>query len=209
MSETGTLFIISAPSGSGKTSIVQHLLGTVAGLEFSVSYTTRGPRAGEVHGRDYFFVDEPTFRRMIAADEFYEWAVVYNDLKGTSRAFIDERLARGADVLLDIDVQGAMQIKAINPKAILVFILPPSFPVLAERLRRRGLDDEAEVQRRLAKARDEIRRYEEYHYVVVNEDLAASVETVRAIIRAERQRTAANRNRIGTIIQTFGEAYHV
>ena len=209
MSETGTLFIISAPSGSGKTSIVQHLLGTVEGLEFSVSYTTRAPRAGEVHGRDYFFVDEPTFRRMIAADEFYEWAVVYNDLKGTSRAFIDERLARGADVLLDIDVQGAMQIKAINPKAILVFILPPSFPVLAERLRRRGLDDEAEVQRRLAKARDEIRRYEEYHYVVVNEDLAASVETVRAIIRAERQRTAANRNRIGTIIQTFGEAYHV
>lgn len=209
MSETGTLFIISAPSGSGKTSIVQHLLGTVEGLEFSVSYTTRAPRAGEVHGRDYFFVDEPTFRRMIAADEFYEWAVVYNDLKGTSRAFIDERLARGADVLLDIDVQGAMQIKAINPRAILVFILPPSFPVLAERLRRRGLDDEAEVQRRLAKARDEIRRYEEYHYVVVNEDLAASVETVRAIIRAERQRTAANRNRIGTIIQTFGEAYHV
>lgn len=209
MSETGTLFIISAPSGSGKTSIVQHLLGTVEGLEFSVSYTTRAPRAGEVHGRDYFFVDEPTFRRMIAADEFYEWAVVYNDLKGTSRAFIDERLARGADVLLDIDVQGAMQIKAINPKAILVFILPPSFPVLAERLRRRGLDDEAEVQRRLAKARDEIRRYEEYHYVVVNEDLAASVETVQAIIRAERQRTAANRNRIGIIIQTFGEAYHV
>ncbi|NLI47912.1 MAG: guanylate kinase [Acidobacteria bacterium] len=209
MSETGTLFIISAPSGSGKTSIVQHLLGTVEGLEFSVSYTTRAPRAGEVHGRDYFFVDEPTFRRMIAEDEFYEWAVVYNDLKGTSRAFIDERLARGADVLLDIDVQGAMQIKAINPKAVLVFILPPSFPVLAERLRRRGLDDEAEVQRRLAKARDEIRRYEEYHYVVVNEDLAVSVETVRAIIRAERQRTAVNRNRIGTIIQTFGEAYHV
>lgn len=209
MSETGKLFIISAPSGSGKTTIVQHLLDKVPGLEFSVSYTTRAPRAGEVPGRDYHFVDEPAFRRMIDADAFYEWAVVHNDLKGTSRAFIEERLARGADVLLDIDVQGAKQVKTVNPEAVLVFILPPSFPVLAERLRGRGLDNEAEIQRRLAKARNEIRRYEEYDYVVINEELAASVEAVRSIIQAERQRTAANRARIAAIIQTFGEAYHV
>ncbi|MBI4236893.1 MAG: guanylate kinase [Deltaproteobacteria bacterium] len=180
----GHLFVISAPSGTGKTTVVQALRAARPALVESVSYSTRQPRAGEVHGRHYYFTDAPTFHRMAAAGEFLEWAEVHGHLYGTPRAPIEIWRAQGRDVLLDIDVQGGKAVKAADAQATLIFLLPPSMDVLAERLRRRGTDDAATVQRRLAKAADEIAEQAVYDHVVTNHTVDETVAAILAIMNA-------------------------
>ncbi|HSR68439.1 MAG TPA: guanylate kinase [Acidobacteriota bacterium] len=205
-SQRGTLFVISAPSGAGKTSLATGLLGSVAGLEFSVSHTTREPRQGEEHGVDYFFVSLDEFERMIAEQAFLEFARVYgNHYYGTSRQFVLAKLERGRDVLLDIDVQGALQVKRQIPEAVLIFVFPPSFEVLRERLRRRGLDGSNEIERRLSLAAQEIVHHDRYQYLIINDDLEKSQDELRSIVLAVRCGSARRREAAGRICRTFEE----
>ncbi len=184
----GSLIIVSGPSGAGKTSVCSPLLERVPGIRVSVSTTTRRPRAGEREGVDYRFVDDAEFDRMVAAGEFAEWATVHGHRYGTARRPLEEGLEAGEDLLLDIDVQGARQIKAIYPGAVSIFLIPPSRNSLEQRLRSRGTDDEQTVRRRLEGACREIESAPGYDYLVVNDDLARTVETVIAIVEAERSR---------------------
>lgn len=186
----GDLFILSAPSGAGKTTLIQRLLANPflapASLAFSVSHTTRRPRPGELEGRDYHFVPEDTFRAMIAADEFLEHAHVHGQLYGTAKSEALFRLDQGIDVVLDIDVQGARQVRERMPEAVGIFILPPSFEDLRARLTGRGVDDPAEIERRLARAVAEIPEYEHYQSVIINRDAERAAVELAAIILAKR-----------------------
>jgi guanylate kinase len=184
------VLIISAPSGSGKSTLVNELLKLVAGLEFSISYTTRAPRGSEQNGKQYFFVTRDEFEGMIQADEFLEYAEVFGngDYYGTARRFLREAEQKGHDLVLDIDVQGAEQIKRKLPDAPSIFILPPDRQTLERRLRRRGEDAEPVIQRRLATARREIENYTKYDYILVNDQLDESIENLQAIVRSERLR---------------------
>ena len=186
----GLLFVVSAPSGAGKTSLCHELMALLPDLRFSVSCTTRQPRPGEVPERDYHFVDEPTFRGMIKEGAFLEWAEVYGKLYGTPRAPLQEWIAQGCDVLLDIDTQGAMQIRRHVPEAVSVYILPPSMAVLRRRLEDRQGDSPDEIAKRLKRAKDEVSHYRDYSYVIINEDFKFSVRQLEAIVLAERSRTA-------------------
>lgn len=186
----GTLFVVSAPSGSGKTTLCREVRQRVPELAYSVSFTTRTPRAGEVNGTDFHFVDEPRFREMLARGEFAEWATVHGNLYGTSAAALETELGRGRDVLLDIDTQGAAQLRKRYAEAVLVFITAPSLADLEQRLRERKSDAETEIQRRLTRAREEIPLWRQYQYLVVNRDLKEAVEQLEAIVHAERCRTA-------------------
>lgn len=183
----GDLFVVSAPSGAGKTTLCRRLLSMMPGITFSVSYTTRPPRTGEVDGRDYVFVDEAGFRRMAESGEFAEWAEVHGNLYGTSGRMLEEALAEGADILLDIDVQGARQLRERFPEGVFVFVLPPSMDALQERLGGRKTDSPEVVQRRLAKARDEIRDYVNYNYVIVNDDFEQALGELESIVTARRK----------------------
>ncbi|HEY6338622.1 MAG TPA: guanylate kinase [Candidatus Sulfotelmatobacter sp.] len=181
------VYIISAPSGSGKSTLVTELLKLVPGLEFSISYTTRAPRGSEQNGKQYFFVSRDEFKRMIAADEFLEHAEVYgNDYYGTAWRFLREAEQSGCDLLLDIDVQGAAQIKRKLPGAISIFILPPDRKTLEWRLRHRGEDAEHVIRRRLVTARREIENYDKYDYILINDDLKESIDSLEAVVRAGR-----------------------
>jgi guanylate kinase len=180
------VFIISAPSGSGKTTLVERLLKEVPGLHFSVSYTTRPRRGQERHGREYFFVGRDEFEQMLGRGELLEWAEVFGNYYGTSRRFLEEAERDGKDLLLDIDVQGAAQVKRKLPHAVRIFILPPSRGELEERLRRRGEDSEEVIQRRLGNAGREICGYEQYDYVLINDQLERSAERLQSIVLAER-----------------------
>jgi guanylate kinase len=191
MSSRGCLFILSAPSGSGKTSLANRILNDIPQLTFSVSYTTRKPRKGERNGVDYFFVDELEFEAMIRRRAFLEHAFVYGHYYGTSRSYVESQLEQGNDVLLDIDVQGAMKVKSKVETAVMVFVLPPSFEVLEKRLRTRGLDDPEVIEARLKIARDEIRRFRRYDYFIVNRVIEESVNELKSIVLASR--CAANR----------------
>ncbi|MHB1959573.1 MAG: guanylate kinase [Acidobacteriaceae bacterium] len=186
----GLLFILSAPSGSGKSTLVNQLRSMVPNLDFSVSWTTRAPRGSEQEGREYHFIQRDQFQRMIAADEFMEHADVFGNYYGTARASLAEAAARGNDLLLDIDVQGAAQVRHNMPQAITIFILPPNPDVLERRLRNRsraeGGVEESVVQKRLATARHEIGKYHEYRYVLVNDVLERAAEELSAIVIAER-----------------------
>jgi len=182
----GDLFVVSAPSGAGKTTLCRRLLSVVQGLKFSVSYTTRPPRPGELDGVDYSFVGEEEFRRMAEAGEFAEWAEVHGNLYGTSRKRIEEALAGGADVLLDIDVQGARQMREHFPGGVYVFVLPPSMGVLGERLGGRKTDPPEAVRRRIERAADEIRDYMRYDYVIVNDVFEDALSELEAIVAARR-----------------------
>ena len=186
----GVLFVVSAPSGAGKTSLCHELIALLPDLRFSVSCTTRPPRPGEVPDRDYHFVDEPTFRGMIKEGAFLEWAEVYGKLYGTPRAPLQEWIAQGCDVLLDIDTQGAMQIRRHVPEAVSVYILPPSMAVLRRRLEDRQGDSPDEIAKRLKRAKDEVAHYRDYSYVIINDDFKFSVRQLEAIVLAERSRTA-------------------
>jgi guanylate kinase len=183
------LVVVSAPSGAGKTSLCEWVVSVVPDLIHSVSHTTRSPRPHEVQGRDYSFVDEPTFRTMVERGEFAEWAVVHGHYYGTSRAVLEQHFAAGRDVILDIDTQGAAILRTRYPDGVFVFIVPPSWEALEQRLRLRHSDAEADIRRRLGRAREEIRHYAEYQYIIVNEVFARAGEELKAIILAERRRS--------------------
>jgi guanylate kinase len=200
----GSIVVISAPSGSGKSTLIKRLMAAFPGLRFSVSYTTRAPRAGEKHGRDYFFVSRRVFKRMIARHEFVEWADVYGHLYGTARKQLRMAEEAGRDILLDIDVQGHKQVRKRLPGAVSIFILPPSFRELAGRLRRRHSDAPQEIERRLDTARREIAHWPEYDYLVVNDRLADAAQALRAILRAARFRRPNQAARARKIVETFG-----
>ncbi|HIJ89814.1 MAG: guanylate kinase [Desulfobulbaceae bacterium] len=183
----GNLFVISAPSGAGKSTLLKKLLAKVPHLAFSVSHTTRNPRPGESNGREYHFVDRPTFEGMRDDQAFLEWAEVHGNLYGTSRAAIEAQQAKGIDVFLDIDVQGASQLRDCrHPGAIFLFIAPPSWQELERRLRGRGTDPEETVQLRLNNARREMEDAGCYDYLIINDRLEEAVDTLRAVVIAER-----------------------
>ena len=180
------VYIVSAPSGSGKSTLVNELLKVAKHLDFSISYTTRAPRGSEQNGKEYFFVTKEEFEAMIAADEFLEHANVFGNYYGTARRFLHDAEAKGNDLLLDIDVQGAEQIKKKLPEAVSIFILPPDRDKLEWRLRHRGLDSEGVIRRRLDTARREIENYSKYEYILVNDRIEQSTDELRAIVLAER-----------------------
>jgi len=183
------IVVVSAPSGAGKTSLCEWVVAAVPNLAHSVSFTTRPPRPDEKDGRDYNFVDEATFRAMVDRSDFAEWAVVHGHLYGTSQAMLQRHFAAGQDVILDIDTQGAAILRREHPDAVSVFLVPPSWAMLEERLRRRQSDAEADIQRRLQRAREEAKHYAEYQYVVVNDVFTRAAEELKAIILAERRRS--------------------
>ncbi len=188
ISRQGLAFVVSAPSGGGKTTICRRVMDHLSNLEFSVSHTTRAPRVGERPGVDYHFTDESAFQRMVQEHKFLEWAHVHGRLYGTSHMAVEKRLAAGVDVLFEIDVQGGRQIAARLPQCVLVFIVPPSMAILEQRLRRRQSDPTQEIDRRLLVASDEIRQATFYSHWVINDDLDQAVLDVEAIVRAERLR---------------------
>ena len=185
----GTLVVVSAPSGAGKTTLCREVRLLLPDLAYSVSVTTRPPRAGELDGADFVFVSEASFRDMLVRGEFAEWATVHGNLYGTRARVLDEALAAGRDVLLDIDTQGAEQLRGRYPEAVLVFIVAPSMYDLEQRLRERKSDAEAEIARRLARAREEIALWRRYDYLIVNRDVKEAMEQLASIIQAERCRT--------------------
>jgi guanylate kinase len=180
------VYIISAPSGSGKSTLVNELLKKVKDLEFSISYTTRGPRGSEINGRQYFFISREEFEKMIREDAFLEHAEVFGNYYGTARRFLQEAEEHGRDLLLDIDVQGAKQIQDKLPDATSIFILPPDRKILEERLRKRSEDREEVIQRRLDAATREIENYQRYNYILINDQLEDSIRLLRALVRGER-----------------------
>jgi guanylate kinase len=197
------VFIISAPSGSGKSTLVKRLMESDPLLDFSTSVTTRRPRAGEVDGESYDFISVEQFNRLRDKGELLEWAEVFGNFYGTSRAVLERARQRGHDLILDIDVQGAAQLREKLPGAVNVFILPPSRQVLEARLRNRSSDPDEVIQRRLRDASREVRNYKEYDYVLVNDRLEASFETLRGILLAERCRKARVEELIQSILNSF------
>jgi guanylate kinase len=198
-----TVFIISAPSGSGKSTLVARLLAEVPNLKFSVSYTTRAPRGHERPGESYHFISRAEFEQRIALGEFLEHAEVFGNYYGTHRSALDEAIAERKDLVLDIDVQGAGQLKSRLPEAVTIFVLAPSRQVLEQRLRARSEDTDAVIERRLRDAALEIRNYSLYDYVVINKDLDQSAETLEAIVRAERARRTRIEDQLRPILATF------
>jgi guanylate kinase len=186
----GTLFVVSAPSGAGKTTLCREMRLRLNDLAYSVSVTTRAPRPGEIDGSDFRFVSEPAFRAMLDRGELAEWATVHTNLYGTPAAPLEAALRDGRDVLLDIDTQGAAQLRARYPEAVLVFIVAPSMRELEQRLRERRSDGEPEIARRLARAREEVALWRRYDYLIVNRDVKEAMEQLESIIQAERCRVA-------------------
>jgi len=200
----GILFVISAPSGAGKTSLARGVVEAHHDLDFSVSYTTRPQRAGEVNGREYHFVDGAEFDRMVATGAFLEWADVFGARYGTGRVETENRLAAGRDLVLDVDVQGAAQIRERAPAdAVLIFVLPPDYPTLEQRLRERAREDQREVSRRLAEAGREVRRHSRYDYLVVNDDLGQATRVLGSVVTAERHRAGRLELEAERILNTF------
>jgi guanylate kinase len=199
----GCLLIVSAPSGAGKTTLVERLVERIPNLRMSRSYTSRGARPGEADGVDYNFVTRTRFEAMIAAGDFLEWADVFGNLYGTCASDTEHLLEDGCDVVLVIDVQGARQVRRVRPSATSIFVMPPSFDVLEQRLRGRSKDSEAAIQRRLQVAREEVASFTEYDFIVVNDELPAAVDRLRAIVLADRCRLDCMRFTATAIVQTF------
>ncbi len=191
------VFIISAPSGSGKSTLVNEARKIVSGLEFSISYTTRPPRGSEQNGREYFFISRAEFEQMVRNDEFLEHAEVFGNYYGTARRFLRDAEQSRKDLLLDIDVQGAAQIKSKLPEAVTIFILPPDRGELERRLRRRSVDTEEVMLRRLETATREIENYVKYDYILVNDRLEDSIDALKAILLAERARRSGDSRNVG------------
>jgi guanylate kinase len=202
----GILFIVSAPSGTGKTTLVERLVGLTPGVEISRSYTSRAARGGESDGVDYHFVSRERFEKMRDAGEFLEWAEIFGNLYGTSAADTERHLAAGNDLILVIDVQGARKVRKRGVQATMVFVLPPSFEVLEERLRGRSKDSDAQIRRRVQIAREEVHAFPEYDYIVVNDDLGGAVARLRAIVLAERARLDVVRPEVERIVATFRDS---
>ncbi|MES1262634.1 MAG: guanylate kinase [Acidobacteriota bacterium] len=204
-----SVFIISAPSGSGKSTLVSRLMKEVENLTFSVSYTTRKPRGSEVEGEAYHFIDRTEFEARVARGEFLEYAEVFGNYYGTHQTALQIAENKGKDLVLDIDVQGAAQLKQRIPDAVTIFILAPSLEILEQRLRSRSQDSDAVISRRLADAAREIRDYRQYDYVLVNENLELAAETLQSIVRAERVKRVRIEDKIRPILATFGQALGV
>jgi guanylate kinase len=201
----GILFVVSAPSGTGKTTVVERLVQRLPDLALSRSYTSRQLRPGEIDGVDYNFITRARFEEMVAADEFLEWADVFGNLYGTCATDVERELSHGRDIVLVIDVQGARQVRLRYANTVGVFVLPPSFEILEQRLRGRSKDPEEAIQRRLRTARNEVAAFAEYDYVIVNDELDACVDRLRSIVLAERARLRAVRGEIETIVESFSE----
>ncbi|GAB3263377.1 guanylate kinase [Chitinimonas naiadis] len=199
----GKLFVVAGPSGAGKATLVRGLLAADSKVQLSVSFTSRAPRDGEQEGRDYHFVSREDFLAMVGRGEFLEHAEVHGNLYGTSQKWITDVMASGQDILLEIDVQGAQQVRRLFPEAVGIFILPPSAEVLEQRLRNRGTDSEDAIVRRLANAREEIGRLSEFNYVIVNEHIDQSVRDIIGIVRAERCQVAAQSERHQALIASL------
>lgn len=204
MAGSANLIIVSGPSGAGKSILSSRVLQLMPRLKFSVSYTTRAPRGSEQNGVEYFFVSREEFQSLIHGNELLEWAEVHGNYYGTSRGFVEGLMRQGEDVLLDIDVQGASIVRQKRPDAVGVFILPPSYQVLRERLMRRSLDPGFVIEKRLKIACKEIRHYRDYDYLIVNEELNSSTLELQSIILGARCRIAARSERAESVIATFG-----
>jgi guanylate kinase len=193
MDYPGNIFVVAAPSGAGKSSLVKALMELDSAVQPSVSHTTRAPRGQEKHGREYFFASNPEFDAMVAADAFVEWAHVHGQRYGTSKRAIEERIAQGSDVILEIDFQGALQIRKTFSNAVMIFILPPSWEELRSRLERRGEDSAAIIELRLANAAEEMARAGEFDFVIINEVFERALFDLKAIVHAQRLRYSAQR----------------
>jgi guanylate kinase len=204
---SGDLFIVSSPSGAGKTTLIRRVLADPripqGSIHFSVSHTTRPPRASETDGREYHFISPDAFRGLVAADGFLEWAGVHGHLYGTSRREVEPRLAAGVDVLLDIDVQGARQVRSKIPDVVKIFVFPPSRAVLESRLVARASDAPKDVSRRLAAAAAEMSEFGEYDYAIINDELETAVDELRSIVVARRAGRKRQRERLEAILKTF------
>jgi len=203
MSSKGLLFVVSAPSGTGKTTVAEELVRIVPGLELSRSYTSRPRRSNEIDGVDYNFVSREDFEQRIYRGEFLEHADVFGNYYGTCRVETEARLASGRDLMLVIDVQGARQVRTQLPATVGIFVMPPSFQILERRLRQRSQDTEAAMERRLATARSEVSAWEEYDYVVINDELARCVNEMAGIVLAERARRHRRDMDVAPILKTF------
>lgn len=193
MEYPGNLFVVAAPSGAGKSSLVKALLELDSHLVVSISHTTRKPRGQEQNGREYLFIDKPTFERKVEAGDFFEWAEVHGNLYGTSRAAVEDRMRSGQDVVLEVDWQGALQIKKLFPNAILIFILPPSWDELAQRLNRRGEDEPEVIEQRLVNARIEVAQARHFDFVIINALFESALFDLKAIVHSQRLKYAALR----------------
>ncbi|MBV8469109.1 MAG: guanylate kinase [Burkholderiaceae bacterium] len=203
MEYPGNLFVVAAPSGAGKSSLVKALLELDAKLMVSISHTSRAPRGQEQHGREYWFVEEQEFRDMVARGDFFEWAQVHGNLYGTSREAIEERMAHGDDVVLEIDYQGALQIKQLFPYAVLVFILPPSWEELKLRLTRRGDTEPAVIAQRMENAREEVAQAKFFDFVVVNAVFETALFDLKTIVHAQRLKYAAQRRNRSAVFRAL------
>jgi guanylate kinase len=200
----GTLFVVAAPSGAGKSSLVKALLELDARLALSISHTTRAPRGQEQDGREYHFVDEPAFRAMVEHGDFFEWAQVHGNLYGTSRKAIEARVARGEDVVLEIDWQGALQIKRLFPTAVLIFILPPSWDELLQRLTRRGEDSTETIERRMENARVEVAQARHFDFVIINGLFETALFDLKTIVHSHRLTYAAQQGSKSAVFAALG-----
>jgi len=199
----GNLFVVVAPSGAGKTSLVAELLAREPNIRLSISYTTRPPRKGETHGREYHFIDRAQFERMIAAGEFLEHANVYGNYYGTSKRWIETELAGDHDVMLEIDWQGARQVRALFPHMVGIFILPPSIGELRKRLESRGKDPAEAIERRMASAREEVSHVLEFEYIIVNERFESAVSDLLSVVKAARISRAQQAIRLSRLLDQF------
>jgi guanylate kinase len=199
----GTLFVVSSPSGGGKGTIIEHVLECVENLSYSVSYTTRAPRLKEVDGREYFFISRETFEDMVAAGEFLEWACVHGNLYGTAKNQILAETAAGSDIILEVDVQGAASVRRLLMDSVSIFILPPSYEVLRERLIARGTDSPEELAVRLRNAPEELRQYSAFDYVIINDEVERAVNQLASIIYAERARCMRQEGLVREVIENF------
>ena len=199
----GNLYVVAAPSGAGKSSLVKALMEVDAGVKASISHTTRAPRGQEVDGREYFFVDNATFDTMVANQDFLEWAQVHGNRYGTSRQAVEQRLSEGGDVLLEIDYQGALQIKQIFPHAVLVFVLPPSWEELRSRLQRRGEDSAETIEQRLVNAEQEMAQAAKFDFVIINELFERALFDLKSIVHAQRLKYAAQSRSRATVFSAL------
>ena len=199
----GTLFVVSSPSGGGKGTIIRHVLDVVPNLSYSVSFTTRAPRQCEVNGREYFFVSPQVFEEMAAAGEFLEWACVHGNYYGTSQRQVAEETGAGTDIVLEVDVQGAASVRQLPLDAVSIFILPPSYEVLRERLIARGTDTLEQLEVRLRNAPEELRQYSAFDYVIINDEVKRAAEQLASIIYAERARCVRQEGLVREVIEKF------
>jgi guanylate kinase len=199
----GILFVVSSPSGGGKGTLIQRVLNKVPNLSYSVSFTTRAPRSGEVDGREYFFITPEEFEQMVAGNEFLEWAHVHGKLYGTARQQVVREIHAGRDIILEVDVQGAASVRKLVQDSVSIFILPPSFEVLKRRLQARGTDSPEELDLRLRNAPRELKDYSAFEYLIFNDDVDRAAEQMTAIVHAERARLSRQEARVKRVVEAF------